>query len=60
MELAVLGSNDAAHYARALERFRQRHRHLKGTFLVQDGGGSHIAGTTQEHPRDRGAGGVCG
>jgi hypothetical protein len=49
MELAVLPKNDADHYVPALERFRQRHRRLKGVFLVQDGGGSHIAATTQEY-----------
>jgi hypothetical protein len=54
MELAVLGSNDAAHYAPALECFRQRHRRLRGVFLVQDGGGSHIAAATQEYLRGRG------
>ena len=46
MALEILAANDAAHYVPALERFRQRHRRLKGVFLVHDGGPSHIAATT--------------
>jgi hypothetical protein len=49
MELAVLGANDAAHYAPALERFRQRHRRLRGVFLIHDGGASHIAAATRDY-----------
>lgn len=49
MELAVLGGNDAAHYAPALERFRQRHRRLGGVFLIHDGGPSHIAAATRDY-----------
>ena len=42
------GSN-AAHYIQALRRFRRRHRHLKGVFLIHDGGPSHIAGATADY-----------
>jgi hypothetical protein len=49
MELAVLGANDAARYVGALKAFRRRHRGLKGAFLIQDGGGSHIAGATADY-----------
>ena len=43
---------DAAHYIQALERFRQRHRRLKGVFLIQDGDPSHTAGDTQNYLAD--------
>lgn len=46
MEAMILAGNDAEHYIPALEAFRQEHRHLRGIFLVQDGGGSHIAAET--------------
>jgi hypothetical protein len=49
MALEVLGANDAAHYIPALERFRRRHRRLKGMFLVHDGGASHIAAATSAY-----------
>ena len=49
MDLAVLPSNNAAHYIQALRRFRRRHRHLKGVFLIHDGGPSHIAGATADY-----------
>jgi hypothetical protein len=29
-----------------LQRFRQRHRHLRGVFLIQDGDPSHTATAT--------------
>jgi DDE superfamily endonuclease len=54
MELEVLPANDAAHYVPALRRFRRRHRGLAGAYLVQDGGGSHIAGPTRDYLRGGG------
>ena len=49
MELAFLTSNDAKHYLPELELFHRRHKELRGVFLVQDGGSSHIAGCTQRY-----------
>jgi hypothetical protein len=49
MELTALKANDAAHYIPALRAFRQRHRRLKGVFLVHDGGASHIAQGTADY-----------
>lgn len=49
MDLAVLPTNNAVHYIGALKRFRRRHRHLEGVFLVHDGGASHIAGATADY-----------
>jgi hypothetical protein len=46
MEVAVEAKKDAEHYVRELQAFRQRHRGLKGVFLVQDGDPSHTAGDT--------------
>jgi hypothetical protein len=46
MDLAVLPSNNADNYIEALRWFRRRHRHLRGLFLVHDGGSSHTAGAT--------------
>src|SRR5271154_914701 len=47
MELAFLAKNDCAHYLPELELFHKHHKELKEVFLIQDGGPSHIAGTTQ-------------
>ena len=44
MELSFLAKNDAEHYLSELELFRKHHRELRGVFLIQDGGSSHIAG----------------
>jgi hypothetical protein len=49
MDLAVLETNNAANYIRALRRFRRRHRNLEGVFLVHDGGASHVAGATADY-----------
>ena len=49
MELAFLASNDAEHYLPELELFRRQHKELRGVFLIQDGGSSHIAGSTQKY-----------
>lgn len=49
MEAVTIERKDAAHYIQELHRFRQRHRHLKGVFLIQDGDPSHTAGDTQDY-----------
>jgi hypothetical protein len=38
---------DAGRYVEALRRFRRRHRHLNGAYLIHDDDGSHVAGETQ-------------
>lgn len=54
MEAACLVRKNADHYIQALQRFRQRHRHLRGVFLIQDGDPSHTATATlvyfKRHP----------
>jgi len=49
MELAFLDANDHEHYLPELELFRRHHKELRGVFLIQDGGASHIAGQTQTY-----------
>jgi transposase len=49
MELAFLAKNDCEHYLPELELFHKHHKELKGAFLIQDGGPSHIAGETQSY-----------
>jgi hypothetical protein len=49
MEAVCLGANDAKHYIEELRRFRQRHRWLRGVFLIHDGGPSHIAAATRAY-----------
>ena len=60
MELAFLANNDAEHYLPELELFRRHHKELRGVFLIQDGGSSHIAGSTQRYFAESGAGGGPG
>jgi transposase len=52
MELAFLASNDAEHYLPELKLFQRQHKELRGAFLIQDGGSSHIAGCTQRYFAD--------
>src|SRR5512139_91794 len=47
MEAACLVRKNADHDLQALQRFRQRHRHLRGGFLIQDGDPSHTATATR-------------
>jgi transposase len=54
MELAFLAANDAAHYRPELELFHRHHKELQGVFLIQDGGPSHIAGSTWNYFRHSG------
>jgi hypothetical protein len=49
MEAAILQVKDAEHYIQALEQFRQQHRQLKGSFLIQDGDPTHTAQATQAY-----------
>jgi len=49
MELVFLASNDAEHYLSELQRYHHQHTELKGVFLIQDGGSSHIAGITRSY-----------
>jgi hypothetical protein len=49
MELAFLANNDAEHYLPELELFHRQHKELRGVFLIQDGGSSHVAGCTQRY-----------
>jgi hypothetical protein len=46
-ELASLAKNDGEHYLPELELFRRQHKELRGVFLIQDGGPSHVAGGTR-------------
>lgn len=54
MEATCLVRKNADHYIQALQHFRQRHRHLRGVFLIQDGDPSHTATATmvyfKHHP----------
>jgi transposase len=52
MELALLTANDCAHYLPELELFHKQHKELRGVFLIQDGGSSHIAGATRRYFAD--------
>jgi transposase len=49
MELAFLAKNDAEHDLPELELFHRQHKELRGVFLIQDGGASHIARGTQTY-----------
>jgi hypothetical protein len=49
MELAFLAKNDAEHYIPELKLFHRHHKELRGVYLIQDGGSSHIAGDTQKY-----------
>ena len=49
MEAVILERKDAAHYIQALKQFRQRHHHLHGVFLIQDGDPSHTAQATRTY-----------
>ena len=46
-----MAKKDAEHSIQALKRFRQRHRWLRGVFLIQDGDPSHTAARTREYFR---------
>jgi hypothetical protein len=52
MEAYCPAHKDAAHYIEALQGFRQRHRHLRGVFLIQDSDPSHTAAATGKYFKD--------
>ena len=45
MEATCIETKDATHYIEELERFRRRHHHLRGVYLIHDGDPSHTAGS---------------
>jgi hypothetical protein len=49
MELVFLGKNDHEHYLPEFELFQKQHQELRGVFLIQDGGSSHIAAETRRY-----------
>ena len=46
MEAACVAKKDAVHYMEELAKFRRRHRHLRGAYLIHDGDPSHTAAAT--------------
>jgi transposase len=54
MELALLASNGAEHYRPELGLLHRQHKELRGIFLIQDGGPSHIAASTRSYFADSG------
>jgi hypothetical protein len=52
MEAECIETKDAKHYLAQLHRFRRRHRHLRGAYLIQDGDPSHTAGLIQDYLDD--------
>jgi len=51
MEATCPETKDAAHYIEELERFRRRHHHLRGVYLIHDGDPSHTAVRTRDYFR---------
>jgi hypothetical protein len=49
MRVTGLPHNDAASYVWALRQFRADYTHLRGVYLIHDGGPSHIAAATDEY-----------
>jgi transposase len=49
MELVFLAKNDQAHYLPELKLFRRQHKGLRGVFLIQDGGASHVGADTKRY-----------
>lgn len=49
MEAACIGAKNANHYIEELAKFRRRHRHLRGVYLIHDGDPSHTAAATAEY-----------
>jgi hypothetical protein len=52
MEAVSLEANDADPSIPAWNSFRRKHRRLRGIFLIQDGGASHIAAKTADYFAD--------
>ena len=51
MEATCIETKDATHYIEELKRFRRRHHHLRGVYLIHDGDPSHTARLTREYFR---------
>ena len=51
MEATCIETKDAMHYIEELKRFRSRHHHLRGVYLIHDGDPSHTARLTQQYLR---------
>lgn len=52
MEAVCLEGKSAAHYTSALRRFRRRHRHLRGAYLIHDGDSTHTGDCTPSYLDD--------
>jgi hypothetical protein len=48
MEATCVATKDAVHYIDELKRFRRRHHHLQGVYLIHDGDPGHTAGLTTD------------
>ena len=51
MEARCMDRKDANHYIQELKQFQQRHRKLRGVFLIQDGDPCHTAAATEDYFR---------
>lgn len=49
MEAACVDAKNAEHYIEELAKFRRRHRHLRGVYLIHDGDPSHTAAATEHY-----------
>ena len=49
MRVTFLAHNDAENYVWALRQFRADYGHLRGVYLIHDGGPSHVAAATDEY-----------
>jgi hypothetical protein len=49
MEAVCLAKKDAQHYIQALREYRQRHRKLRGIYLIHDGDPAHTASATEHY-----------
>ena len=49
MEAACVETKSATHYIEELAKFRRRHRHLHGIYLIHDGDPSHTAAATEDY-----------
>jgi hypothetical protein len=58
MRVSVLPQNDADSYTWALRQFRADYGHLRGVYLIHDGGPSHIAAATEDYLSSSGVGGA--
>jgi DDE superfamily endonuclease len=49
MEASCIEAKNAKTYIEELQRFRRRHRHLHGVYLIHDGDPSHTAAATEDY-----------